>query len=245
MTTKTFQFGLAQAITLALSGEKGIIIGRAEYDNSSDSYYIRYVDGTGCQVERWVSVDAIAGGAANDDDADSINPADIIAASTLPAAGGAELDSKGLPWDARIHSSNKKKTADGSWWGRKGVDKNLVAKIEGELRSTVSAAPAPAANTAPPLPLPTAAAALPMPPLPGVTAVPALPAVDPVFTNFVSFLAQHTKSDSNPNGRLTDEWVKSYLAQNGVAGGELQNLAHNIALIPPIEAALKQALGVQ
>jgi len=173
----------------------------------------------------------------------SISPTEAAAAqNTTVAAGGVERDSNGLPWDARIHSSSKAKVESGAWRLRKGVDKGLVAKVEAELKSTVAAAPAatatlPTASAAPPLPLP--GAGVPLPPLP----TPAAP-VNPVFTNFVAFLAQHTKSEANPNGRLTDEWVKQMLTVNGVANGELQNLAHNPALIPQIESGIKTALGI-
>lgn len=167
---------------------------------------------------------------------DSISPADIAAASQhggmAALTGQVERDSAGLPWDQRIHSSSKEKNADGSWRARRNVDATTRAKVEAELKATI-AAPVNIINTAPPIPAPPA-----LPPLP------VAPPANPVFTNFVGFLAQHTRSETNPTGRLTDEWVKQCLAANGVAGGELQNLAANPALIPQIEAGIKAALGL-
>lgn len=51
-----------------------------------------------------------------------------------PIAPGTELDSEGLPWDSRIHSSNKEKIASGAWRARRGVNKDEVAKIKQEIR---------------------------------------------------------------------------------------------------------------
>ena len=62
-----------------------------------------------------------------------------IGAGLVTDAGthaGLELDSEGLPWDKRIHSSSKNKNADGSWRIRKGVDKDLVNKVKIELRGS-------------------------------------------------------------------------------------------------------------
>ena len=47
---------------------------------------------------------------------------------------GVELDSAGVPWDERIHSSNKKKLAKGGTWQKKrGVDDALHAEITAQL----------------------------------------------------------------------------------------------------------------
>lgn len=54
-------------------------------------------------------------------------------------SGDIEVDSKGMPWDARIHSTNKGRSKDGSWRLRRNVDESLVTQIEGELRGAPSA----------------------------------------------------------------------------------------------------------
>lgn len=51
-----------------------------------------------------------------------------------------EIDSSGLRWDARIHSSSKVKNNDGSWKKRKGVERTVLLQVEGELRGTMAAA---------------------------------------------------------------------------------------------------------
>lgn len=53
---------------------------------------------------------------------------------------GAELDTNGLPWDARIHSGSKGKNQDGSWKSLRNVDKTIVPGIEAELRAQVAGA---------------------------------------------------------------------------------------------------------
>ncbi len=57
--------------------------------------------------------------------------------------GGAEtvadVDSRGLPWDARIHSSNREKGKDGVWRRRRGVSEEVEKQVEAELMG--SAAP--------------------------------------------------------------------------------------------------------
>ena len=52
-----------------------------------------------------------------------------------------ERDSKGMPWDGRIHASSKAKVADGSWRAKRGVEDALVAQVTAEL-TKAAAAPA-------------------------------------------------------------------------------------------------------
>jgi len=54
-------------------------------------------------------------------------------------ANNVELDSKGLPWDDRIHAGTKTKTVPGAWKAKKGVDAATVASVEAELRARVAA----------------------------------------------------------------------------------------------------------
>jgi hypothetical protein len=57
---------------------------------------------------------------------------------TAPMVAG-EVDSQGLLWDERIHSSNKKKKADGTWNKRRGVQEKEIAEVEAELRAKLQA----------------------------------------------------------------------------------------------------------
>ena len=95
-----------------------------------------------------------------------------LVSSAAPASPvGVELDSKGLPWDSRIHSQNRAKIADGTWRKGRGVDPTVVATVEAELRQ-VMGAPA-AAPLAPSVPSPV----LPEAPVTTPTAGPASSAV--------------------------------------------------------------------
>jgi hypothetical protein len=68
---------------------------------------------------------------------------------------GTGTDAEGLPWDARIHSSSKKKTDKGLWAARRGGPKGAeLAVIKDELRGVTQV----------PMPLPVALTPVPMPP---------------------------------------------------------------------------------
>ncbi|WP_082806148.1 recombination protein RecT [Marichromatium gracile] len=47
--------------------------------------------------------------------------------------GDGAVDARGIPWDERIHSSSRGRTADGSWRRKRGVDPMTVERIEREL----------------------------------------------------------------------------------------------------------------
>ncbi|MBK1709833.1 hypothetical protein [Marichromatium gracile] len=47
--------------------------------------------------------------------------------------GDSGVDARGIPWDERIHSSSRARTADGAWRRKRGVDPALVERIEREL----------------------------------------------------------------------------------------------------------------
>lgn len=68
--------------------------------------------------------------------------------TTMGYAGSVDVDSEGLPWDGRIHSSNKKKLAkDDTWQLRRGIDAAIVEQVKAELRQ-VMAIPKPDASFA-------------------------------------------------------------------------------------------------
>ncbi|MBR8027808.1 hypothetical protein KDX27_22650 [Burkholderia cenocepacia] len=54
-----FKFSLGDNVTIAASGEAGEVIGRAEYADSSNQYYIRYKAGDGRATESWWSESAL------------------------------------------------------------------------------------------------------------------------------------------------------------------------------------------
>jgi hypothetical protein len=72
--------------------------------------------------------------------ADSDNGFDNIDAISV------ELDADNMPYDGRIHASTKTKTKAGIWKIKKGVDKDLVKKIQDEYKQAM-VAPAESAVT--------------------------------------------------------------------------------------------------
>lgn len=70
-----------------------------------------------------------------------VNTADIPTlpvSGAQPAAGAidvvsAVVDSQGLPWDSRIHSSSKKTKADGTWKLARGLPEGLAQQVTAEL----------------------------------------------------------------------------------------------------------------
>lgn len=80
------------------------------------------------------------------------NAAAPVVAQTPAHAPGAELDSRGFPWDSRIHSRTKSKKANGEWKYARGVEAALITDVERELRALMSI-PTPATNANAPTPL--------------------------------------------------------------------------------------------
>ena len=101
-------------------------------------------------------------------------PAPLAVDPPAPASTSAPaLDSQGLPWDERIHSSSRELIKDGTWKVKRGTPPDLVASVRVELRklypapSTVVAPVSPSAPTPPPVP---AVVAPPPPPAPSAPA---------------------------------------------------------------------------
>ncbi len=82
------------------------------------------------------------------------------AASTVATASpSSEVDSAGMPWDARIHTANKSTVKAGTWKYKPKTDKALIAQIEQDYRDQGFGTPA----TAEPEPQQAAPAATVMP----------------------------------------------------------------------------------
>ncbi len=75
------------------------------------------------------------------------------ASSGLPA-DPRELDSKGFPWDVRIHAESRRKNKDGSWTSKRNLDAGFIASVEAELRGGTSRTSVATAPVAPPPPVP-------------------------------------------------------------------------------------------
>ena len=172
------------------------------------------------------------------------SPANLTPVNTGAAAGPApELDKNGLPWDARINTSNKAKTGPGVWKRAPKLTDEQYNAVLNELRATMNGAPAaPAGTTAPP-PGPGANAAAPPPPAgpgagtppgPGAAAAPA----ETVPTTFPDFLAAISKRTTCNPPKLTKEEMDTGLmvvgATYGCALGTLADLNHRPDLIPAV-----------
>lgn len=54
-----FAFELGQDVAIVASDERSTVVGRAEYLNSSNSYFVRYRCADGRAVEQWWTEDAL------------------------------------------------------------------------------------------------------------------------------------------------------------------------------------------
>ncbi len=87
-------------------------------------------------------------------------PANVPSTGTPPAppngaqtAGASiDLDTDGLPWNAEIHSSNKKKAATGKWMARRNVADATLERVTAQLRAAVSVGNVPQPPAPPPPP---------------------------------------------------------------------------------------------
>jgi hypothetical protein len=106
--------------------------------------------------------------------AEAAKPATLPPATPAPPgpAVPAELDSRGMPWDARIHASNRSTTIKNEWKRKRGVDENLVTAVEAQNKPKNAEQPIYQGTTINLLPVASAVAPLaPVTPLPAMSAV--------------------------------------------------------------------------
>ena len=132
----------------------------------------------GVSVPLAVSIPAIAGASTVAPPPPANTAPTTTTLGVASSAAGVDLDTKGMPWDNRIHAESKGKIADGTWRKKRNLDPALVATVEAELRQVMGAAPAAPLAPAVPAPPPTAPIAPVVASAPQVTAPPA-PAVAP------------------------------------------------------------------
>ena len=65
---KSFAFDLGQQVKARVSGEVGVVIGRAEYVRASPSYFVEYLTADRRQAQAWFDEDSLKG--TSDDSAD-------------------------------------------------------------------------------------------------------------------------------------------------------------------------------
>lgn len=165
------------------------------------------------------------------------------AAAPMTPASGVELDSKGLPWDDRIHAGTKSKIAKGEWKAKRGVEPALVAQVEAELRARVAASPVPVAVAQDAAAVFAAAPGVPAAPAPFVPpaaplapAAPAAPSVSADPTTFEQLMPRITAAVTA--GIIAPTAVGAACAAHGVAS--VVTLQTNPQFVPLVWATLKQ-----
>ena len=126
-----------------------------------------------------------------------------------------ELDSEGLPWDERIHSSSKKKKADGTWTRVRGIQDAQFEEVKNELKAKM------ATGTG-------------IPATPPVQEAPAAPAIPPM----VATVTQIPQVMTQPVSR--DFSLLMTRIQNGIMAGTV-----NPALLQEIAVEINNERGVQ
>ena len=183
----------------------------------------------------------------------------VPAATPAPPgpAVAAELDTRGLPWDARIHASNRAKSIKGTWKAKRGVDPNLVTAVEEQNKpgNAVTVAPAAAATVIPAATVPvssTATSAPPPPPPPPVPPSPGVPSaaiasVAPstgIATTPLDFRGLMQKiQKATADSKLTADQVNAALAGVGLKPEEMAQLINNAPLIAGVNAAIEGYLA--
>jgi hypothetical protein len=140
--------------------------------------------------------------------------------SPTSALAPVELDSRGLPWDERINTSNKGKTAKGVWKRKPGVEDAFYTQVENELKAraatlgNVQATAAPSLTTSP-------AAAPAGASLPTASGLPAAPVPDPaaVFGGAAAAPLAATAAPANSAPMPGSAGLPSYPATPGAQGG--------------------------
>ena len=143
---------------------------------------------------------------------------------------GVELDSDGLPWDARIHAGSKTKLKKSQQWKpKRNVDPDLKAEVEAELRAAMGAGGEPAKPAAPAAPAEPAKPAAPAEPAkPAAPAAPAEP--QGAITTFPALMSRITAAG------ITQERASAAAKNQGLPS--LPLLATRPDLIPAVAAEL-------
>ncbi len=158
--------------------------------------------------------------------------ASALVSPSVHAPPGVEVDASGLPWDARIHSSNHEKNkGDGLWRARRNVDKELVSTVEAELRAVMAIPQAAGVPAIPNVPIPHALSSTPAPPVPAIMPVVLAAPVAVTFADLVPRVMQETGA-----GRMTQAQVAAACAQVGLANFPSLHLRED--LVPQVFAAL-------
>lgn len=124
-----------------------------------------------------------------------------------------EVDAMGVPWDARIHSSNHNKTAKGIWARRKNIEDDFYNQVIKDLKKAMSVGDAAEVSEN-----------VPPPPHEPGTVVPIPPLDYPAFAEIVFKAIAENK--------ITNLQVGTLLRDMGI--GTFANIAHRPDLIPTV-----------
>lgn len=132
--------------------------------------------------------------------------------SATPAAA---IDSRGFPWDDRIHASSRTTNKDGTWRYKRGVEQPTINTVEQELITKVKGQQAaemqPAPVAIPTVPGVPAAVPVAPPPIPQETVLPNAHTVETFTKNLIPVLAKLVKE-----GKLDQAYINSLKAHYGV-----------------------------
>jgi hypothetical protein len=156
-------------------------------------------------------------------------PAPSVGGGT-PGSAAVPLDSKGRPWDARIHSSSHEKLAKtGEWKVARNKDPALVVQVLAELDAAIRPVQAPAPNVQAPYTAPAAFVTEPVytPPAP----------VGPQYSDVVSAITGAIAS-----GKIPPATIGGMLAHFGVK--DIVDLENHATQWPTILSEIKRLSGV-
>lgn len=156
-----------------------------------------------------------------------------------PAPFEPAYDKNGLPWDARIHSSNHKLTDKGVWQRRRGITDMEFERVRNELLGLAPEPTAPVAPVVAPTPLvtepttPVAVEPQPMFTNPTVMSQPVFaPTPAPVAQPVAPQVAQPTAPLSQPDANILYqtmfEKIKAGMAAGAVKANDVQNLINAV-----------------
>lgn len=146
----------------------------------------------------------------------------------VPHRTSEDLDSRGLPWDSRVHARTKSKNADGHWKPQRGLDPKILLAVESQLRELVVA---PQDFADPSIPLP--------PIVEEVVETPVSVAVTEEPSGFQSLMG--LVSSAVKNGQITPGTVLKILGEFGIPS--LPVAATRLDLLPQIIKRIAQEIG--
>lgn len=150
---------------------------------------------------------------------------------------GVELDKRGLPWDNRIHSRTKTKTADGLWKSMRGLNPAVAKSVEAELFQAMSLPPIISESLEAPLDAPVMKPGFVPPPPVAVTST-----VDPIAAPQNDFPALMTKITSVVHtGKTTSAAILKIVQEMGLPS--LPVVASRPDLIPSLMARIDALVG--